>query len=194
MRRRSILIISAVMGFAALTILSGCGGQGEVAEAINGGAHAADDLPRDVRLPDAPGGRVPGFEDFGNPNRLGNQDGLGRQGGQNRRAIALALATGRKAGNRAQAVGHELAEDGRLTLEQQKQLTCFLTEKAIDGELPRSPEDAARLVGEYFGQDLAGRVKTYKFVQSADDLYKVAEEVGSNDGVSAETAIALVCD
>ena len=194
MRRGSLLIVGAVTALAALTILAGCGGQGEVAEAINGGAHAADHLPRDFHLGDAPDGELPGFQDLEVPNPFRNGVRLGRENGPGRGTIATALGVGRTAGHRAQAIGHQLAEDGRLSPEEQKQLTCFLTEKALTGELPRSPEQVAEEVAEYFGQGMAERIPAYKLLRATDDLYQVAEEVGTRNGVSADTALAIACD
>jgi hypothetical protein len=180
-------------GFGVVAILAGCGGQAEIEAAANSAGREADQIPKIVHPPDLPDNTLPDVLDLAKPNHLGNGDGLGRPGNPQPGAAALAITAGKKAGHDAQAAGHRLAEDTRLTPEEQKELTCFLTEKAIAGELPHSAGGVAVLVGEYFGEDLAEHIPAYKFVQASDDLYDIAEELADHGGVSTENAISIVC-
>jgi hypothetical protein len=172
-RARRLLAAVCLATILAL-LVTGCGGQSETEQLIDW-AKAVKQDSEGVRLPDG--------EEF-------RTDGLPFKAAD---LTAISVA-GERAGRRAKAAGYTLTEDFELSPEERKHLTCFLTSKALDDELPQSPEQVAYEVIEYFGEEVADQIEVTKYVVASEDLLSAVAEVEAEGGVSADTALATVCD
>lgn len=101
---------------------------------------------------------------------------------------------GDNAGQRARAAGERLTDGTELSEEEQKNVTCFLTTKALNGELSSNPEVVAEQVFEYFGDRVSGQIPVYKYVGPTEDLFEAVYEAEASGEVSVNTALAIVCD
>lgn len=86
--------------------------------------------------------------------------------------IASLDQAGNDAGQRARATGERLTEGTELSEEEQKNVTCFLTTKAPNGDLSSNPEVVAEQVFEYFGDRVSGQIPVYKYIGPREDLLK----------------------
>jgi hypothetical protein len=108
--------------------------------------------------------------------------------------VAAAIAAGREAGSRARAAARQLGEDFDLDSEETQHLSCFLASRAIDDEIPQTPEQFEEELVEYFGEELADEIEESKWVAARDDLLDAVEQVDEEGFVSASTAVNAVCD
>lgn len=181
------LILGAVIAIVGLVmILSGCGGEGEadqVADALRGTDHA-DELHFDPLISPKDLNSLGGLSD---DLRSPDGDQLGRP------SSAQLVLFGEQEGRRARTAGNGLTKKTGLSKEEQKHLTCFLVEKALDHDFPQTPEGVAGEAGEYLGEEVADRIPAYKYARASEVLWEVAEELEFDDAISKKTALELLC-
>jgi hypothetical protein len=166
------LLVALCLGAVLGLLVAGCG-QGET----EGIANAARDAGEADHL------RLPAGDEF-HPDLPPLDPGD---------LTPLPLA-GAEAGRRAKSAGRQLTEGSDVETEQQKHLACFVTEKALDGETPQSPEQLEEEVAKYLGEELADQIEETKYISASEDLVVAAEEVETEGGISADTALNAVCD
>jgi hypothetical protein len=183
--QRGLLAVAVSLALALL--LAGCGSESDadqVVNAVRDTDHQAGELPLDPSIP---------HSDFTLPDgpshdlRLPSEDQVGRP------SPGQLVLSGEQEGHRAQVAGSGLIKKVRLSPEEQKHLTCFLTEKALDHNLAQSPEQVALEVGEYLGEDVEEHIPAYKYARAGEVFWEVAREIEFDGGLSKKTALEVVC-
>jgi hypothetical protein len=164
----------AAVGVATVPglLVAGCGGQSETEQLV--------DWAKIVKQ-DSEGVRLSDGEEF-------RTDGLPFKAAD---LTAISVA-GERAGRRAKAAGYTLTEDFELSPEE-KASDLLPDVKALNDELPQSPEQVAYEVIEYFGEEVADQIDVTKYVVASEDLLSAVAEVEAEGGVSADTALATDC-